>query len=214
MLPDDPANLVGTGRQHATAALVGYAADEGKFFQSDAPKTLGEASAFIRARFGDGAIQPVLHAYHVETDAHVPAALATFFGDHEILASTVLTARTMSKRNDVYVYQFSRVAPQTRFSSATHTSEIPYVFGTLRLAVPRAEPVDAALADAMAGAWVRFATSGNPNGPGLPEWPSYARPAYQYLNYGDRISMESGYRTSEIAFSERLLANQRHAASR
>jgi hypothetical protein len=39
------------------------------------------------------------------------AALARAFGDWELLTSTVLTARAMVRMSDVYVYQFSRVAP-------------------------------------------------------------------------------------------------------
>ena len=31
----------------------------------------------------------------------------------------------------------------------------------------------AALADAMAGYWTRFAATGDPNGDGAPEWPEY-----------------------------------------
>lgn len=70
------------------------------------------------------------------------------------------------------------------------------------------EPQDKAVSDAMAGAWVTFAKTGDPNGPGLPAWPQYQKP-YQYLSYSDGITTESGFRESQIEFCERLLQQLR-----
>jgi para-nitrobenzyl esterase len=48
------------------------------------------------------------------------------------------------------------------------------VFGNLGVggrAAPTAE--DRAISEQMQGYWVNFATRGDPNGPGLPEWPAF-----------------------------------------
>ena len=38
-------------------------------------------------------------------------------------------------------------------------------------------PEAQALADKLAGTWVAFARTGNPNHPGIPEWPAYTAEA-------------------------------------
>ena len=74
-----------------------------------------------------------------------------------------------------YLYRWSYVpaarrTPTTR--GAFHGSEISYVFGTL---TPRPNapvtPDDSVVSRMMQGYWANFAKTGNPNGPGLPNWP-------------------------------------------
>ena len=60
---------------------------------------------------------------------------------------------------------------------STHALEIPFVFDNLdrggaeMLTGTGAERQ--AIADAMHRAWIAFARDGDPNHPGLPEWPQY-----------------------------------------
>jgi para-nitrobenzyl esterase len=59
-------------------------------------------------------------------------------------------------------------------AGALHATEIPFVFGTVRAKYEDATTrEDVALSDAANAYWVAFAKSGNPNAPGLPEWPRF-----------------------------------------
>ena len=51
----------------------------------------------------------------------------------------------------------------------------------------------------MSDAWVRFATTGDPNGPGLPEWRPYREPQGSYLEFGDEITTGTGLRAEKVA---------------
>ena len=48
------------------------------------------------------------------------------------------------------------------------------VFGNLGIGGrPQPTAEDRAISDQMQGYWVNFATRGDPNGPGLPDWPAF-----------------------------------------
>jgi len=170
---------------------------------------------FVRGKFGGAQLASILAMYPAKTDADAPAALSRFFGDYELLTSTVETARATARVSDVHMYQFSRVGPRTRrlWNGAAHTADLPYMFDHVTAPSDDVESHDKAVSEAMVGAWVAFAKTGNPSGAGLPEWPSYRQPTYRYLNYSDSITVESGFRESQIDFCGRLLDNLRRNSS-
>jgi para-nitrobenzyl esterase len=93
------------------------------------------------------------------------------------LSSYTIAERTFARGTaPVYMYYFQWRSPvrEGRLRSM-HGMELPFVFDHVDdLAFMTGTGRDRyVLADAMSRAWVAFARSGNPNHPGLPDWPAF-----------------------------------------
>src|SRR4029077_21096733 len=80
--------------------------------------------------------------------------------------------------------------PMLAKPGASHGSEIPYIYNNLAAQDKPWQEWDHKLADTMSSYWVNFARNGNPNGPGLPEWPAYDPGKDLLMHFGDQIRFE------------------------
>ncbi len=199
VLPEDPGTAFAQGKQNQVPVLVGSNRDESFGAQ---PK---DAATFVqqaRQRYGDLA-DTFLKLYPAGSDDQ--AKDSAFFAGRDEMAWVMrnwarLDAQT--GKSKAYVFFFTHqpsVNPNAKgggafapnvHGSATHTSEMQYVFGN-----PRNTPwteVDHQVSDTMSSYWVNFAANGDPNGKGLPKWTPFDEKNKNSMVLGDKAEVGPG----------------------
>jgi para-nitrobenzyl esterase len=180
-LPESVPAIFAAGKQNDVRLMAGWNHDEGSFAVIDAAQkpTVGSAKEVAKTLFPDKA-EEFLKLYPAATDEEAARSNEDYEGDKFIAWSTWkwMEAQLVTGKQPVHRYRFD-LAPPTdpnhpAGSGAYHSAEIAYVFGVFDLMpdIPwRAE--DRELSNQMQGYWTNFARNGDPNGPGLPQWPVY-----------------------------------------
>ena len=95
---------------------------------------------------------------------------------------------------DSFMYLFTRNRRDPSLRSP-HAAELSYVFQTLP---DQATEVDRRISDLMSDYWVQFATTGNPNREGLPQWPTYNADTQEHQIIGVEVGQGSSFRRQEL----------------
>jgi para-nitrobenzyl esterase len=195
VLPLSPYEAFTSGQQNDVPLLIGSNAEEARamidvthetaaLFDSDMEHSVGQLPP------------PLLAAYPHATDEAAKQARLGLERDlrfgWDMWAWARLQAATGQK--SVYYYLFRQQPPFPAGSlyegwGASHFAELWYVFDHLDQEPWRWSKADRRVAEEMSSYWVNFAKSGNPNGPGLPQWPAFTNTESKVQYLGDPITV-------------------------
>jgi para-nitrobenzyl esterase len=182
VLIDDQYDLYAAGRYNRTPVLIGTNSNEGAIFPA-----MGSAESYaasVRKRFGPHA-DAILSVYPADAATWAQSSYDIMrdagFAWHTWVWADLQTKAEAAKggKSKAFVYYFDHKPPRDErspfknVSGAVHTEEMIYVFDHLEQAKLPWTDEDRALAEIMSTYWTNFAKHGDPNGPGVPEWPAY-----------------------------------------
>jgi para-nitrobenzyl esterase len=112
---------------------------------------------------------------------------------HRRNAHTQADRKAALRKAPVYMYILEWPSPAYggKFG-AVHATDVPLVFHNLDAeAITGTGPQAMQMADQMAGAWVAFAKTGNPNHRGIPDWPAYTPDTRQTMIFNTTSRVEN-----------------------
>ena len=216
VLPSDPDTILSRGQENQVPILVGSNGDEGTLLG----RPPASAAAFIeqaRLQYGERADR-FLRLFPANSDAQAIESNYLLWRDQ-----VAVQARTLSEliahngKVKAYRYYFSRKPPipngmfreQARHElGAYHSAEIEYVFDNLDTRPYLWTDIDRKLADTMSSYWVNFAKTGNPNGPGLLNWPAADAEHDVLTEFGDTAEVRHDFDKGALDFLGSFLAKQ------
>lgn len=187
VLPKSIAQIFDEGKENDVPLLTGWNEDDafvGKL------KNAADYKNQILAQYGTKA-NAFLQLYPANTDAEAATSQIRINRDQIFGVQNYTWANIQSEKghSKVYVYRFTRRLPATADFvkyGAFHTGEVVYAYDNLKFLNRPWQPVDHELATTISTYWTNFAKTGNPNGKGLPAWPTYNTHDNQIMILGEK----------------------------
>jgi para-nitrobenzyl esterase len=218
VLPQDVYSTFSAGKQNDVPIIIGTVADDAPG-PSPAPRKAADASAYAKKTFGDLADQ-YLALYPANTDEQATKSAAAY-PTNRAEANARMLARLQVKTGNskAYWYLFTHLSPfpeglvwggrPAKDWGAYHGSEIVYVFDEFPSQDWAWRPVDLKVGDIISSMWTNFVKTGNPNGPGLPQWPAYDPKSDVLLNFADAPKSQRAPYEASLDFFDKADSVQR-----
>ena len=207
-LDKTPYETFARGEDCGADILVGSNQDEGLYFIAGRDVTAATLTDELNRDF-PSFIVSLIGPMKADSDAAARDAFIRFESDMRFAWNMRSWAQLNAKDGvrRTYFYRFAHTPPGEE--GASHGAEMRYVFDHLDLEAREWTEEDRALAQMIPAYWTNFAKTGDPNGAGLPEWPSFAAPGEQALLIGDEIRAGTIADTQTLDAIDRLYATVR-----
>lgn len=175
LLPEKIAAVYAAGKQQDVPILVGWNADD--VTSAPKPTTVAALRKQIQEQFG-ASTAAFFRAYPAQTDEEATQMQTALNRDLSFAIHDYTWAKKQVQTGHAkaFVYNFNRAVPantpETQFG-AFHSGEVVYAYDNLHTLNRPWEKTDQDIADKLSDYWVNFAKTGDPNGPGLPQWIPY-----------------------------------------
>ena len=211
VLPKSPTDIFSDGSHNVVPLLAGVNDGEGLFFvrPNRTFSTLEEQKAARLEEWGEHG-QGLAAYYLADTTEGIFTTEVDYSTDSLFARPNRQILTAMSKTSaDSFMYLFTRNMRDPSLRSP-HAMELRYVFQTLPA---QATEVDWRISALISDYWVQFATTGNPNGEGLPLWPTYDADRQQHQIIGVDVGQGSNFRRQELDEMDRYF-NATHDSAR
>ncbi len=188
LLSDTPVNMIASGNYNSVPLIAGYNRDEaGGLWKFMPAYSMARPSTYqrklVKMGFSQQNAADLARLYPLEEFNNKPAhAYGRMFGaDIAFGCPTYQGLLAVSAQQaDVYHYRFEYDDfIFGKYAGSAHGMELPFVFNSMDR-----RPVNLLyhkwnmdqaldLSKIVQGYWLNFAKTGNPNGPGLPQWPEF-----------------------------------------
>ena len=189
VIPEQPAKTFVEGRQMHIPVLVGSNADEATVFGRGVT-TVREYRRYLQKDTGKYAEQE-FQAWPASSDADVPGQYLKLQNDTFAYGARSM-ARSMTRLGQpAYLYVFTWSETGKRASlGAYHGEELAFLSNSFPSGWGAGDG-DKAFGTVVRRYWTQFAKTGNPNHPGMPDWPAYNTRSDQVLTLDRDIRLGS-----------------------
>jgi para-nitrobenzyl esterase len=183
--PKSPLDIYAAGQQAKVPLLAGWNSEEGNYnsILNGQEPTVENYTRAVQKMYGENAAG-ILSVYKADDNESVKQVGTDLASARFIAYGTWKWCDMQSQTSDkpVYRYFYSHPRPALRnkdnekympATGAVHSADIEYAMGNLPTnRVYDWQPVDYKISEIFQGFFANFIKTGNPNGLGVPEWPS------------------------------------------